>query len=273
MLMEHYSQDGISIVNGQSVPGFDHSAENLRNFQMFVQVWRTKMPSSHQSNSNFARHFQRLLQSIFFKLRGAVPCHICNIQFQLDLPADEIQLLITGMVLKPTKVKTRLVQSISHDKKLEDELMFSLEEEDTISEITSPQNKFQQPQKKSSTGGQFANHHVTKMTCRNDKFVDISPLSYVPGGKIDKYLGNLNFCFIRETQSLRDYGGISGFVHSFIAELLAIVRAHISALGGNMMLAFYMTELILIDNPHKNQAQCLVVTGGDAVYCTFNDDT
>jgi hypothetical protein len=172
------------------------------------------MPSSHQSNSNFARHFQRLLQSIFFKLRGAIPCHICNIQFQLDLPADEIQLLITGMVLK-AKVKTRLVQSISHDKKLEDELMFSLEEEeDTISEITSPQNKLQ---KKNS--GQFANHIVTKSSCRNDKFVDISPLSYVPGGKVEKYLGNLNFCFIRETQSLRDYGGISGFCHSFIAEV------------------------------------------------------
>jgi hypothetical protein len=35
MLLEHYSQDGISIVNGQCVPGTD--TENLRNFQMFVQ--------------------------------------------------------------------------------------------------------------------------------------------------------------------------------------------------------------------------------------------
>lgn len=47
------------------------------------------------------------------------------------------------------------------------------------------------------------------------------------------------------------------------------MRAHISALGGNMMLAFYMTELILIDNPHKNQAQLLINSGGDAVYCTY----
>jgi hypothetical protein len=38
-------------------------------------------------------------------------------------------------------------------------------------------------------------------------------------------------------------------------QLLAIVRAHISALGGNMMVAFYMTELVLIDNPHKNQSR------------------
>jgi hypothetical protein len=174
------------------------------------------MPSSHQSNSNFARHFQRLLQSIFFKLRGAVPCHITNLQFQLDLPQDEIQLLITGMVLKATKPKSKLVQSISHDRKLEEELIFSLEEEDAISEITSPQNKLH---KKSS--GQFSNS--TKMTFRNDKFVDISPLSFVPGAKIEKYLGNLNFCFIRETQNVRDYGGICGFVHTFITEVRLLI--------------------------------------------------
>lgn len=62
-------------------------------------------------------------------------------------------------------------------------------------------------------------------------------------------------------------------VFNFLSsQLLAIVRAHISALGGNMMVAFYMTELVLIDNPHKNQAQCLVQVGGDAVYCSYSDD-
>lgn len=181
-----------------------------------LTVWRSKMPSSHQSNSNFARHFQRLLQSIFFKLRGAIPCYICNIQFQLDLPADEIQLLITGMVLKMTKFRcSKLVQSISHDRKFDDDLMFSLEEEDTFSssDVTSPQNN--KIQKKNS--GHF------KMTSRIDKFVDISPLSWVPGGKIEKYLGNLNFCFIRETQNVRDYGGVCGFVHSFITEVNQLI--------------------------------------------------
>lgn len=38
------------------------------------------------------------------------------------------------------------------------------------------------------------------------------------------------------------------------------------------MISFYMTELILIDNPHKNQAQCLVNVGGDAVYVTYAED-
>ena len=214
MLMEQSSPDGIQIVNAQSVPGHDSNIEHVRNLQMFTQVWRTKIPSSHQSNSNFSRQFQRLLQSIFFKLRGAIPCSICEIQFQLDLPADEIQLLITGMVLKTTKVKNKMPHSLSHEKKVDDELMFSLEEEDTVCEITSPQNNHNKLQKKNS--GHSLN---SKVLCKNDKFVDITPLSWVPGGKIEKYLGNLNFSFIRETQNVREYGGICGFVHSFITEV------------------------------------------------------
>lgn len=34
--------------------------------------------------------------------------------------------------------------------------------------------------------------------------VDITPLSYIPGGRIDRYLGNLNFFFIRESTSIRE---------------------------------------------------------------------
>jgi hypothetical protein len=213
MLMEQHSPEGIQIVNAQSVPGHDSNIETVKNLQMFTQIWRTKIPSSHQSNSNFSRQFQRLLQSIFFKLRGAVPCTICEIQFKLDLPADEIQLLITGMVLKTTKVKSKLVQSLSHEKRMEDELMFSLEEEDTL-DINSLQNNHNKLQKKNSAPSQSS-----KTMCKHDKFVDISPLSFVPSGKIDKYLGNLNFSFIRETQNVREYGGICGFVHSFVTEV------------------------------------------------------
>lgn len=51
--------------------------------------------------------------------------------------------------------------------------------------------------------------------------VEMTPLSYVPGGSIRKYLGNLNFFFIRESTSIRESGGVSGFVHSFITEVRA----------------------------------------------------
>ncbi|ODN03834.1 C2 domain-containing protein 5 [Orchesella cincta] len=95
--------------------------------------------------------------------------------------------------------------------------------------------------------------------------VEITPLAYIPGARIEKYLGNLNFFFIRETTSIRENGGLSGFVHNFVAEVLAIVRAHVAALGGNAMVSYFMTELALLHNPHKNQGQCLINVGGDVV--------
>lgn len=99
MIMEPSPPDGIYIVNTQSIPGQETAIDAVRNLQMFTQVWRTKIPS-HQVNSNFSKHFQNLLQSIFFKLRTIMPCAICDIRFQLDLPADEIQLLVSFIFMK-----------------------------------------------------------------------------------------------------------------------------------------------------------------------------
>lgn len=42
-------------------------------------------------------------------------------------------------------------------------------------------------------------------------------------------------------------------MQSFIAEVLANVRATVAGLGGNGMVAYRMTECVLMCNPHKNQ--------------------
>ncbi|KAM4734093.1 C2 domain-containing protein 5 isoform 4-T4 [Anableps anableps] len=95
--------------------------------------------------------------------------------------------------------------------------------------------------------------------------VKMTPLSYLPGTRIIKYLGIINMFFIRETTSLREEGGVSGFLHSFIAEVFAMVRAHVAALGGNAVVSYSMKDCVLMENPNKNQAQCLINVSGDAV--------
>ena len=88
---------------------------------------------------------------------------------------------------------------------------------------------------------------------QNHQTINLTPLSYVPGARIEKYLGNLNFFLIRETSSLREVGGISSFVQSFICEIYSIVRSHVNALGGNAVVSYFMSEFVVMHSVHKNQ--------------------
>uniref|UniRef100_A0A1Q3G2Q2 Putative ca2+-dependent phospholipid-binding protein n=1 Tax=Culex tarsalis TaxID=7177 RepID=A0A1Q3G2Q2_CULTA len=285
LLSEPCPPDGFDVVNTETVPGLQ-DLEVVRNLQMFTQVWRAKMPVN-QPNINFSKHFQRLLQAIFFKLRAMVPCAICDLRFKLDLPEnDEIQLLVTGMALGlgESKLSTFKKKHSTREqtKRNDDELMFSLEDDSTSINNHLPtsgtavhlvQTGSLKHRRRSPCRAKYGSGRLMRHIPPNDRYgVDITPLSYIPAGKIEKYLGNLNFFFIRESTAVKENGGINGFVHSFITEVLSVIRAHVTALGGNAMVAFYMTELILVDNLHKNQGQCLMSAGGDVVFVSYYKD-
>ena len=54
-------------------------------------------------------------------------------------------------------------------------------------------------------------------------------------------------------------GGLNGFMHSFVAEVMAICRAHVASLSGNALVAFQLSECVLDDNLHKNQVSSILV--------------
>ncbi|XP_065540207.1 C2 domain-containing protein 5 isoform X12 [Lathamus discolor] len=113
--------------------------------------------------------------------------------------------------------------------------------------------------------GYLRHRSVPSCTSSTVSVVKMTPLSFLPGAKITKYLGIINMFFIRETTSLREEGGVSGFLHAFIAEVFAMVRAHVAALGGNAVVSYIMKQCVFMENPNKNQAQCLINVSGDAV--------
>ncbi|XP_032077828.1 C2 domain-containing protein 5 isoform X11 [Thamnophis elegans] len=115
------------------------------------------------------------------------------------------------------------------------------------------------------TEGQCRNHLGPMGMNSTVPVVKMTPLSFIPGAKITKYLGIINMFFIRETTSLREEGGVSGFLHAFVAEVFAMVRAHVAALGGNAVVSYIMKQCVFMENPNKNQAQCLINVSGDAV--------
>ncbi|XP_013111415.2 C2 domain-containing protein 5 isoform X3 [Stomoxys calcitrans] len=300
LLMEQQPPEGFHVVSTEKVPGMV-DMEAVKNLQMFTQVWRAKADGG-QSVSGFPKHFQRLLQTIYFKLRTMIPCAICDLRFKLDFPeSDQIQILVTGMALglgDPSKSKYKRKMQANgqldsnntdnhhhsndgHKKATSDEDYIFPLDEDQMVETPTPatnmplfgaqlfKNRKSSPIQLTTAPG-LIRQRYNRLCERNG--VDITPMSFIPGGRIEKYLGNLNFFFIRESTSVRENGGISGFVHGFITELLAVVRAHIASLGGNAMVSYYINELILYDNQHKNQGQCLISIGGDAVYVSYHND-
>lgn len=97
LLMEAQLPDGFQVVNTEFVPGYD-DLELSKNLQMFTQVWRAKI-AFNQTASQFDKHFKKLLQSVYFKLRRMIPCALCNLEFRIELPEpDEIQLTLLGKI-------------------------------------------------------------------------------------------------------------------------------------------------------------------------------
>ncbi|XP_077286731.1 C2 domain-containing protein 5 [Arctopsyche grandis] len=290
MLTEARPPAGLHVVNTQSVPGLPgcETLGSVGHLQMFTQLWRARLMSP---TTSLHQHFHRLLQSVYFKLRRMVPCAVCDVRFRLDLPeADEIQLVVTGMalgIIEPANMSDSKIQTAPEptvkkfDKETSDEcpvkksesneMIFTLDEESSIDINNFRNMTIAKGQKQESPGHVMTNSTQTQSLSNSEwrPSVVMTPLATIPGGRILNYLGNLDFIFVRESTSVREQGGLSGFLHTFITEVLTVVRAHVTALGGNAIVAFYMTELILSDNPHKNQAQCLVSVGGDATFVSY----
>ncbi|CAG7826260.1 unnamed protein product [Allacma fusca] len=286
---------------------FLHGFENYRvtSQQMFTQVWRCRI-SPLITLRQFTNYFDKLLQAVAFKLRRISPCVLSKLRYRVELPEqDEMQLSIIGLAVKleenpkaiPTDIPSKKVDGNGEILQNTSEPLSSPNQKsapiaiNTTSPTLGASHSVTVPDSiatylKAATGMAYSAPTSSQSSISGPTFgkckiprhiqvlgrpkcIEITPLSHIPGGKIDSYLGNLNFFFIRETTSIREVGGLSGFVHSFIAEVLAIVRAHVAALGGNAMVSYFMTELALLHNPHKNQGQCLVNVGGDVVLALY----
>uniref|UniRef100_A0A8C1WX49 C2 domain-containing protein 5 n=1 Tax=Cyprinus carpio TaxID=7962 RepID=A0A8C1WX49_CYPCA len=254
------------------------------NTSMFtsVRVFRLNANLTNQGlNKIFSDLCENLLKSLYFKLRSMVPCCLCHLNFTVAIPEDEL-----------IQVRTHLtLLSITEN---DEQLQFNLE----LNAETSSPNPLGSPKAPSVDYSSFADrcsswieqlklkaHTIrrgsVKTTSSMEKasplpegrsrslrsnrsysgssvaVVKMTPLSFIPGAKIIKYLGIINMFFIRETSSLREEGGVSGFLH--------MVRAHVAALGGNAVVSYSMKECVFMENPNKNQAQCLINVSGDAV--------
>ncbi|XP_054974551.1 C2 domain-containing protein 5 isoform X16 [Sorex araneus] len=268
---------GFYSCNTEIMPGINNWTSEI---QMFTSVRVIRLSSLNLTNQALNKSFndlcENLLKSLYFKLRSMSPCCLCHADFTVSLPEDEaIQVTVTAVAITFDKnqalqtAKTQVEKSSQRASADNEELLqFPLELcSDSLPPHPFPPAKAVTMEKASPMGeGNFRNNRSTP-ACANSTVgvVKMTPLSFIPGAKITKYLGIINMFFIRETTSLREEGGVSGFLHAFIAEVFAMVRAHVAALGGNAVVSYIMKQCVFMENPNKNQAQCLINVSGDAV--------
>ncbi|XP_054138191.1 C2 domain-containing protein 5 isoform X18 [Melozone crissalis] len=267
---------GFYSCNTEIMPGINNWTSEI---QMFTAVRVSRLsninPTNQTLNKNFNDLCENLLKSLYFKLRSMVPCCLCHVNFTVALPEDElVQIAVTAVAitydknqaLQANKAPTeKSQQRASTDN--EEQLQFPLElSSDPLSSQPFSPAKAPSLEKASPLAEGYLRHRsVPSGTNSTVSVVKMTPLSFLPGAKITKYLGIINMFFIRETTSLREEGGVSGFLHAFIAEVFAMVRAHVAALGGNAVVSYIMKQCVFMENPNKNQAQCLINVSGDAV--------
>ena len=253
---------GYEICNTETMPGLSGCFSGV--LQTFAQVHRVKLIAIKQ----FGQQFDWIIQGLFVKLRRLVPCCLTDIKFHVDLPEqDLVQVTVLGSAIGivgssslgpigkgnlylPASSTYRRRRTLSANDSC-DELLFTMDEDhgSNPDEIDDMKKE----------------NFIPSETLSESNGIELTPLSYVPGSHIQKYLGNLDFFFIRETTSIRESGGLNGFIHSFLSEVFAIVRAHVASLSGNAMVSLHLTQCVLVHNPHKNQAQCLINIAGDVV--------
>ncbi|XP_012588302.1 PREDICTED: C2 domain-containing protein 5 isoform X11 [Condylura cristata] len=267
---------GFYSCNTEIMPGINNWTSEI---QMFTSVRVIRLSSLNLTNQALNKNFndlcENLLKSLYFKLRSMIPCCLCHVNFTVSLPEDElIQVTVTAVAitfdknqaLQTTKAHVeKSLQRASTDN--EELLQFPLELcSDSLPSQPFPPSKAVTVEKPSPMGeGNFRSRSAPPCANSTVGVVKMTPLSFIPGAKITKYLGIINMFFIRETTSLREEGGVSGFLHAFIAEVFAMVRAHVAALGGNAVVSYIMKQCVFMENPNKNQAQCLINVSGDAV--------
>ncbi|XP_078113002.1 C2 domain-containing protein 5 isoform X2 [Sander vitreus] len=328
LLTDAPTPTGFYSCNTEIMPGIYSWTSGV---QMFTSVRVFRLSNANLTNQGLNKIFtdlcENLLKSFYFKLRSMIPCCLCQLNFAVAVPEEElIQVAVTAVAMTFDKDQAQEKPADNSTTKggseTEEQLQFPMELcADASSANTQPSSKISGVPESTNVSsraasvdyGSFADrcstwlellrlkaHTIRRGSVKtisslehcsplpegrsrslhsNRSFrgspvtvVKMTPLSFLPGTRIIKYLGIINMFFIRETTSLREEGGVSGFLHTFIAEVFAMVRAHVAALGGNAVVSYSMKECMLMENPNKNQAQCLINVSGDAVICVRETD-
>jgi hypothetical protein len=245
---------GFYVGSAEFMPGISQFSNPV---QMFTAVYRCDITTNGLDSKRLNDIYDEVINSLSYRYRNKTNCCITNLAFRNSLYDDDhAMVIITGCCLEFSN--DSLVSSTLRNKSNPISITITADSTDNTTSSTSSSSLLSLNNKRSSN---------SKFKSFNDnyKYVEVTTLSYLPNARIVSYLGHINLFLIRESTQIKENGGLNGFMHCFISEMLALSRAHVLCLGGNAIVSFRMNECVLEDNPHKNQGQCLINIVGDAV--------
>ncbi|OQR94613.1 hypothetical protein ACHHYP_01091 [Achlya hypogyna] len=265
VLLEQPLPEGVSIYSTDRLPG---ASAPGRNIHLFLSMKRVEWDEEHMRDTRlnvlFSQVFKNLFASILFKLRSFAPCVVCGLKTRVALAGENIiEVVLMGMAMLPGHESSTddevLVQSLNfpgvpEDVDDDDETPLQIQAPTSVASPTA------RPTSPLASGHPNPFHQSSSAR----EWIELTPLSYVPGSKILRYLGRITLHFIKESWTVRELGGLGAFFHLFLSEAIAVVRAHVRALGGNAMLSF---RLVPIESSqlYRNQVYNMISVTGDAV--------
>ncbi|XP_078585171.1 C2 domain-containing protein 5-like isoform X1 [Branchiostoma floridae x Branchiostoma japonicum] len=292
LMLDSPEPEGFQSCNTELPPGVQVLTSNVQTFTTVMTYSDSQALAQH--SRYLTNIFDNILKTLYFKLRMMVPCCLSDVRFNVAIPEDnEMQVTVTaaavGLQESPPsgseapphtrrRQKDSNIQETSEKQDIDrfpessesdrEDMMFVMDGDPESTPQSSTPTKLT-PTQHIPGPRTYKQEGRSQLTPHG---IQLSPLSYVPGGRVERYLGHVNMFFIRESTSVREHGGMNGVVHKFLLEVQAILRAHVSALGGNALLSYTVSQVVLLDSPHRNQGQCLLNVSGDAACVVYFGD-
>ncbi|POM60832.1 C2 calcium/lipid-binding, CaLB domain containing hypothetical protein, partial [Phytophthora palmivora] len=209
--------------------------------------------------------FKELFASLLFKVRSYAPCAICGLKTRVAVASETmLEVVLSGMAVLERNWEDPLENLLNN-------AAMALEMEK--SQVDSPKASSTSPAVHDIplSGGMSSNltpgsgfNATAAPTPYGREWIELTPLGYIPGAHVIRYLGRVTLHFIKESWTVRESGGLGAFYHLFLSEAIAIVRAHVRSLGGNAMLTF---RLVPIESSqlYRNQVYNMISITGDVV--------
>ncbi|KAJ8561984.1 hypothetical protein ON010_g7695 [Phytophthora cinnamomi] len=294
VLLEQELPEGIYMCNTDRLPGDFTPGENVHLIVSMKRVeWDEDRMRDTRLNELLSVVFKELFASLLFKVRSYAPCAICGLKTRVAVASETmLEVVLSGMAVLEKNWEDPL-DNLLNNAAMTLEMEEAQEENSPnkpsssspavygipLSGKASPSKLHIQMPPPTRSCSQFRNvapgsgrGAMAAPAPYGREWIELTPLGYIPGAHVTRYLGRVTLHFIKESWTVRESGGLGAFYHLFLSEAIAIVRAHVRSLGGNAMLTF---RLVPIESSqlYRNQVYNMISITGDVVMIEREVDT